>query len=91
MPPSYYHYVDKPKEKYNEMLEKFKYFFRFNNPVLFPRSIINYCNKLTNDKYISIKNLSELDEDKFVVKTFIKIINMISNKKALNNDTWKQF
>ena len=41
--------------------------------------------------YISIENLSELDENKLVDKTFIKIINMISNKKALNNDTWKQF
>ena len=59
MPPSYSNYVDKPKEGYSGMLEKFKYlFFRFNNLSALPRRIINYCNKLTNDKYISIENLS---------------------------------
>ena len=92
MPPSYYNYVDKPKDGYGGMLQKFTYlFFRFNNLVILFRSIINYCNKLTNDKYISIENLSELDENKLVDKKFIKIIDIISNETALKNDTWKQF
>ena len=85
MPPSYYNYVDKPKDGYGGMLQKFTYlFFRFNNLVILFRSIINYCNKLTNDKYISIENLSELDENKLVDKKFIKIIDIISNETALN-------
>ena len=92
MPPSYYNYVNKPKDWYGGMLEKFTYlFFRFNNPVRLPRSIINYCNKLTNDRYISIENLSELDKNKLVDKKFIKIIYIISNKKALNKITLRQF
>ena len=71
------------------MLEKFTLlFFIFNNnPVILPRSIINYCNIIINDKYISIENLSELNEDKLVDKICIKIIDIISNEQALNNDT----
>ena len=92
MPPSNYNYADKPKDGYGGMLEKFTYlFFRFNNLVILPRSIINYCNNITNDKYISIEKLSEIDENKLVDKTFIKLIDIISNEKALNNDTWRQF
>ena len=73
MPPSYYNYVDKPKDGYGGMLEKFTYlFFRFNNPVVLPRCIINYCNIIINNKYISIENLSELDEDKLVDKISLK-------------------
>ena len=92
MPPSNYNYIDKPKDGYGGMLEKFEHlFFRFNNQYVLPRNIIDYCNKLTNDKYISIENLFELDENKLVDKKFIKIIDKISNETALNNDTWRQF
>ena len=78
MPPNYYNYVDEPKDGYGGMLEKFKNsFFRFNNPDVLPRSIINYCNKITNYKFISSDNLSELDDDKLGDKKFIKIIDMI--------------
>ena len=62
MPPSYYYVIDKPKCGYVEMPEKFKYLiFRVNNPIVLLISIINYCKKLTNDKYISIESLTELD------------------------------
>ena len=73
MPPSNYNYVDKSKDGDGGMLEKCTYsFFRFKNPVVLPRNILYYCNKLTNDKYISIENLSEFDDNKLVDTKLIK-------------------
>ena len=66
-------------------------YFRFNNQTILPENIITYCNQISTNRYIPIKNLSDLDESRLADKTFIKIIDLISKTNAINNDTWKQF
>ena len=66
-------------------------YFRFNNPTILPENIITYCNHISNNRYIPIEELSDLDESRLADKTFIKIIDQISKPTAINNDTWKQF
>ena len=66
-------------------------YFRFNNPTILPENIITYCNQISNNKYIPIEDLSDLDSSRLADKTFIRIINLISKSKEINNDTWKQF